>query len=39
MKTNMSFNEMKSFLEYAKGGMPEVETINISGTDDKSTGI
>ena len=39
MKTNMSFNEMKSFLAYAKGGMPEVETLNISGTDDKSTGI
>ena len=39
MKTNMTFNEMKSFFEYAKGGMPDVETINISGSDDMSTGI
>ena len=26
MKTNMTFDEMKSFLDYAKGGMPQVET-------------
>ena len=39
MKTNMTFTEMKSFFEYAKGGMPDVETINISGLDDMSTGI
>ncbi len=39
MKTNMTFNEMKSFLEYAKGGMPEVETISLKGFDDMSTGI
>ena len=26
MKTNMTFDEMKSFLEYAKGGMPQVDT-------------
>lgn len=39
MKTNMTFNEMKSLLEYAKGGMPEVTTVNLNGTDDMSTGI
>ena len=39
MKTNMTFSEMKSFFEYAKGGMPDVETINISGMDDMSTGV
>jgi len=39
MKTNMTFSEMKSFLEYAKGGMPEVETISLKGFDDMSTGI
>ena len=39
MKTNMTFNEMKSFFAYVKGGIPEVETINLVGTDDKSTGI
>ncbi|MDS9470295.1 LCP family protein [Sporosarcina pasteurii] len=39
MKTNMTYNEMKSFLEYAKGGMPEVTAINLDGTDDMTTGI
>lgn len=38
MKTNMKFNEMLSFLEYAKGGIPKVETISLQGEDDKSTG-
>ena len=38
MKTNMTFNEMKSFFEYAKGGMPDIETINLEGADDMSTG-
>jgi len=39
MKTNMTFNEMKSFFEYAKGGMPDVETINLKGTDGRTNGI
>lgn len=39
MKTNMTFNEMKSFLEYLKGGIPEVDMVNLEGTDDMSTGI
>ena len=39
MKTNMTFSEMKSFFEYAKGGMPQIETINLAGTDDMSTGV
>ncbi len=38
MKTDMTFNEMKSFLEYAKGGMPQVDTISLEGYDDMSTG-
>jgi polyisoprenyl-teichoic acid--peptidoglycan teichoic acid transferase len=38
MKTDMTFNEMKSFLEYAKGGMPQVDTISLKGYDDMSTG-
>lgn len=38
MKTNMTFNEMKSFLEYIKGGIPDVDMINLVGTDDMSTG-
>lgn len=39
MKTDMTFDEMKSFLEYVKGGMPEVTTLTIDGEHDKSTGI
>jgi len=39
MKTNMTFNEMKSFFEYAKGGMPDVETISLEGTDGRTNGI
>lgn len=38
MQTNMTYGEMKSFLEYVKGGLPEITTLNISGTDDWSTG-
>ncbi|WP_203245898.1 LCP family protein [Sporosarcina beigongshangi] len=38
MKTDMTFDEMKSFLEYAKGGMPQVDTISLKGFDDMSTG-
>lgn len=39
MKTNMTFNEMKSFFEYIKGGMPNVESLSLKGNDDTSTGI
>ena len=39
MKTDMTFDEMKSFLEYVKGGMPQVDTLSLTGYDDMSTGI
>ena len=39
MKTDMTFDEMKSFFEYAKGGMPQVDTLSLKGYDDMSTGI
>ncbi|MGG0669540.1 LCP family protein [Sporosarcina koreensis] len=39
MKTDMTFKEMTSFWEYAKGGMPQIDTINLQGYDDWSTGI
>lgn len=39
MKTDMTFNEMKSFLEYVKGGIPDVTTLSLEGDDDQSTGI
>ncbi|MCG3089547.1 LCP family protein [Sporosarcina cyprini] len=38
MKTNMTYSEMTSFMEYAKGGMPDVESLSLKGYDDWSTG-
>lgn len=38
MKTDMKYGEMKSFLEYIKGGLPEITTLTINGEDDQSTG-
>lgn len=38
MKTDMTFKEMKSFLSYATSGMPRIDTLNLDGTDDMSTG-
>ena len=38
MKTDMTFKEMTSFWEYAKGGMPKIDTINLKGDDDWSRG-
>lgn len=39
MKTNMTFGEMKSFLAYVTGGLPDVEMINLVGTDGRMNGI
>lgn len=39
MKTDMTYKEMTSFMEYAKGGMPDVEALTLNGYDDMSTGI
>ena len=38
MKTDMSFSEMKSFFSYLTKGMPRIDTLNIKGYDDTSTG-
>ncbi|MDN7241524.1 LCP family protein [Planococcus sp. N028] len=38
MKTNLSFQDMQAFFEYAKGGKPDVETLTVDGYDDMSTG-
>lgn len=38
MKTDMKFDEMKSFLEYVKGGIPEITTLSLAGEDDRSRG-
>lgn len=39
VKTNMTYKEMLSFLEYAKGGMPSVDTLTLEGDDDWGTGV
>lgn len=39
MKTDMTFDEMKSLLTYVKEGMPQVETLSLGGQDDNSTGV
>ncbi|MGE7949215.1 LCP family protein [Lysinibacillus sp. NPDC093688] len=39
MKTDMTFDEMKSFLSYLTKGVPRIDTLNLEGTDDMSTGI
>ena len=39
IKTDMQYKEMLSFLEYAKGGIPSVDTLTLEGDDDWSTGV
>ncbi|MEB2298520.1 LCP family protein [Lysinibacillus xylanilyticus] len=39
MKTNMEYEEMKSFLSYLTKGVPRIDTLNLEGTDDMSTGV
>ncbi len=38
MKTDMTFKEMKSLLSYFASGMPRMDSVNIEGYDDMSTG-
>lgn len=38
MRTDLTFEDMQSFFEYAKGGAPEIDTITLDGYDDMSTG-
>lgn len=39
MKTDMTAKQMMSFIQYVKLGMPDVDTLTLSGYDDMSTGI
>ncbi|WP_408647327.1 LCP family protein [Ureibacillus thermosphaericus] len=39
MKTNLTFDDMKSFLTYFSGGMPQIDTLTLQGQGDMSTGI
>lgn len=39
MKTNMQFDEMKSFFGYVKTGTLNIETISLTGYDDKINGV
>lgn len=39
MKTNMTFDEMKSFISYLSNGMPRIDALTLEGYDDKVNGI
>lgn len=39
MRTNLTFRDMQSFFEYAKNGIPDIDTLTLEGYDDMSTGI
>lgn len=39
MKTDLTFKDMQSFFNYAKGGKPDVDTLTLDGYDDMSTGV
>ncbi|ATP39058.1 transcriptional regulator [Solibacillus sp. R5-41] len=39
MKTDMTFDEMKSFFSYLSNGMPRIDTLTLEGYDDMSTGV
>ena len=39
MKTDMTFDEMKSFLSYLSQGMPRIDYLTLDGSDDMSTGV
>lgn len=38
MKTDMTFDEMKSFFTYVSKGIPQIDTLTLEGYDDMSTG-
>lgn len=38
MKTNMTFKEMMSFIEYGKGGLPRIDNYVLEGEDDWTYG-
>ncbi|HWK24798.1 MAG TPA: LCP family protein [Ureibacillus sp.] len=39
MKTDMTFDEMKSFFSYFTEGMPQIDSLTLKGDDDMSTGV
>ncbi|MCM3389110.1 LCP family protein [Ureibacillus chungkukjangi] len=39
MKTDMTFDEMKSFFSYLTEGIPQIDSLTLEGYDDMSTGI
>lgn len=39
MKTDMTFKEIKSLFSYLSSGMPRIDSLNIAGYDDMSTGV
>lgn len=39
MKTNLTFDDMKSFFTYFSGGMPQIDNLTLQGDDDRINGI
>ena len=39
MKTDLTFSEMKSFINYFSEGIPQIESISLKGYDDRINGI
>lgn len=39
MKTDLSYDDMKSFFGYLTSGVPQVDTLTLQGYDDMSTGV
>lgn len=39
MKTDMTFDEMKSLFAYIKSGIPRIDSLTLEGRDDMSTGV
>lgn len=39
IRTDLTFEDMMSFLKYLNNGIPEIETISIAGEDDMTTGV
>lgn len=39
IRTDLTFDNMMSFLKYLNSGVPEIETISLAGFDDTSTGV
>ena len=39
MKTDMTYSEIKQLFSYVTSGLPRIDTLNLAGYDDQSTGV